>query len=68
MVVPTVYVSIFFTSCTISLAKDNPVTPPSDITWHIVWTGGQSNSVGTNSQTSGFPTWPTNPLVQMYCW
>jgi hypothetical protein len=22
-------------------------------TWHVVWTGGQSNSVGTNSQKSG---------------
>ena len=32
--------------------------------WHVVWTGGQSNSVGTNSQTTGYPTWPTT--TRMY--
>ena len=37
-------------------------------TWHVVWVGGQSNSVGTNTQTSGYPTWPTTPLIQMFCW
>jgi hypothetical protein len=37
-------------------------------TWHIVWTGGQSNSVGTNSQTTGYPVWPTTPRIQSYCW
>ena len=37
--------------------------------WHVVWVGGQSNSVGTNSQLSGnYPTWPTTPLIQNYCW
>lgn len=35
--------------------------------WHIVWTGGQSNSVGTNSQTAGYPTWPTSPRIQNFC-
>ena len=34
--------------------------------WHVVWTGGQSNSVGTNSQTSGYPTWPTSARIQNY--
>ena len=34
--------------------------------WHVVWTGGQSNSVGTNSQRSGYPTWPTSPRIQNY--
>jgi hypothetical protein len=37
-------------------------------TWHVVWTGGQSNSVGTNSQTTGYPLWPTTPRIQSYCW
>lgn len=37
-------------------------------TWHMVWTGGQSNSVGTNSQKIGYPLWPSTPQVQMYCW
>ena len=36
--------------------------------WHIVWTGGQSNSVGTNSQTHGFPVWPTTDRIQNFCW
>jgi len=34
--------------------------------WHVIWTGGQSNSVGTNSQTSGYPTWPTSQKIQMF--
>ena len=37
-------------------------------TCHVVWTGGQSNSVGTNTQSSGYPTWATTPLVQDFCW
>jgi len=37
-------------------------------TWHVVWTGGQSNSVGTNSQTSGYPTWASTDRIQMFCW
>ena len=41
---------------------------PNVTTFHIVWVGGQSNSVGTNSQTGGYPTWPTTPLIQMFCW
>ena len=36
--------------------------------WHVLWVGGQSNSVGTNTQTSGYPTWATTPLVQVFCW
>jgi hypothetical protein len=44
-------------------AADGNVT-----TWHVVWTGGQSNSVGTNSQKSGYPTWPTTDRIQMFCW
>lgn len=36
-------------------------------TWNIVWVGGQSNSVGTNSQTSGYPTWPTTESIRMFC-
>ena len=35
--------------------------------WHLVWTGGQSNSVGTNSQKSGYPTWPTTSRIQNFC-
>lgn len=35
--------------------------------WNVVWVGGQSNSVATNSQTSGYPTWPEDPRIQMYC-
>ena len=37
-------------------------------TWHIVWVGGQSNSIGTNSQTSGYPQWPLQSRIQMFCW
>ena len=37
-------------------------------TWHVVWTGGQSNSVGTISQTSGYPVWPTTTRIQSFCW
>ena len=38
-------------------------------TWHVVWTGGQSNSVGTNSQHPGsYPAWPTTDRIQMFCW
>ena len=36
--------------------------------WHVVWTGGQSNSVGTNSQSTGYPVWPTNTRIQSFCW
>ena len=37
--------------------------------WHVIWVGGQSNSVGTNSDAPGsYPTWPANDLIQMYCW
>lgn len=51
-------------------AAPSPTAPfdASNTTWHLVWTGGQSNSIGTNSQTTGYPTWPTTPLIQMYCW
>ncbi len=34
--------------------------------WHVVWVGGQSNSVGTNTQRAGYPTWPLTPAIQMY--
>lgn len=40
----------------------------SNTSWLVVWTGGQSNSIGTNSQTSGYPTWATTPLIQNFCW
>ena len=30
-------------------------------------TGGQSNSVGTNSQQSGYPVWPTTQRIQTFC-
>lgn len=40
----------------------------SNVTWHVVWIGGQSNSVGTNSQTTGYPVWPTTDYIQMFCW
>ena len=37
-------------------------------TWRVVWVGGQSNSVGTNTQAAGtYPTWPLNERVQMFC-
>lgn len=40
----------------------------SDTTWHVVWTGGQSNSVGTNTQQPGtYPVWPSTNRIQMYC-
>ena len=36
--------------------------------WHVIWTGGQSNSIGSNSQTTGnYPTWATTPRLQSYC-
>ena len=40
----------------------------SALQWHVVWVGGQSNSVGTNSQTTGYPTWPTTTRIQSFCW
>ena len=45
-----------------------PPPTPKITTWHVVWTGGQSNAVGTNSQTSGYPAWPTTSRIQMFCW
>jgi hypothetical protein len=45
-----------------------PVAAAPVTTWHVVWTGGQSNSVGTNSQKSGYPEWPTTDRIQMFCW
>jgi hypothetical protein len=47
-----------------------PVTAQSNITlWNLIWVGGQSNSVGTNSQKPGqYPTWPTTPRIQSFCW
>ena len=39
-----------------------------NINWHVVWTGGQSNSVGTNTQKAGtYPVWPTTDRIQMFC-
>jgi hypothetical protein len=53
----------------LSTASAAPAASSSNITtWHVVWTGGQSNSVGTNTQTSGYPTWPSSPQLQMFCW
>ena len=53
----------------ISIADNNNNNNNNNIdVWHVVWTGGQSNSVGTNSQKNGYPTWPTSPRIQMYCW
>lgn len=40
---------------------------PKVTNWHVVWTGGQSNSVGTNSQKEGYPTWPTTARIQNFC-
>ena len=45
-----------------------PPPPPANVVWHVVWVGGQSNAVGSNSQTSGYPTWPTSDLIQMFGW
>ena len=35
-------------------------------TWRVVWVGGQSNSVGTNSDTKEHPSWPLNPRIQAF--
>eukprot|EP00040_Diaphanoeca_grandis_P017030 m.88369 g.88369 ORF g.88369 m.88369 type:complete len:330 (-) comp26188_c0_seq1:90-1079(-) len=51
-----------------STAISNLVGPSNSTVWHVVWTGGQSNSVGTNSQTDGYPTWPTTDYIQNFCW
>jgi len=60
-----------FTSIVVALWKPYipPVKPGYPTTWHVVWTGGQSNAVGTNSQKSGsgYPTWPTTNRIQMFC-
>ena len=45
-----------------------PPSGPANVVWNVVWVGGQSNSVGSNSQTSGYPTWPTSDLIQMFDW
>ena len=39
-----------------------------NMTWHVVWVGGQSNAVGTNSDTTAHPVWPTTDSIQMFCW
>jgi len=45
-----------------------PAFSPHNITtWHIVWTGGQSNALGTNSQYEGFPRWNTTRRIQQFC-
>lgn len=50
-------------------APDAPPFSASNTSWVVVWTGGQSNSIGTNSQPPGeYPTWPTTPLIQSFCW
>jgi hypothetical protein len=54
-------------TCTGGPCTPPPPPKPNMKTWHIVWTGGQSNSVGTNSQKSGYPTWPTTDRIQMFC-
>jgi len=65
--------SSIFTSVTAALfcagiVASTPVASPNITNWHVVWVGGQSNSVGTNSQTTGYPVWPQTPAIQMYCW
>jgi lysophospholipase L1-like esterase len=45
-----------------------PATIPSGVTWHVVVTAGQSNAVGTNSDTTGYQVWDTTQMIQMYCW
>ena len=52
----------------LAAADAQPASGNATTTWHVVWTGGQSNSVGTNSQKSGYPTWPTSPRIQNFCW
>lgn len=45
-----------------------PFAPQNITTWHVVWTGGQSNSVGTNTQ--GYHpsiNYPTTRRIQMFC-
>lgn len=42
--------------------------PPNVSTWHVLWVGGQSNSVATNTATTGFPDYPADPRIQMFCW
>ena len=45
-----------------------PFSPQNITTWHVVWTGGQSNAVGTNSQ--GYHpsiNYPTTRRIQMFC-
>jgi hypothetical protein len=37
-------------------------------TWRVVWVGGQSNSVGTNSDTATHPNWPLNSRIQQFVW
>jgi hypothetical protein len=57
------YLSALLFAAAAHAAVSNNIT-----TWHVVWVGGQSNSVATNSQLPGtYPTWPLNPRIQMYC-
>jgi hypothetical protein len=42
-------------------------SPLNITTWHVVWTGGQSNALGTNSQSKGYPRWNTTRRIQMFC-
>jgi hypothetical protein len=49
-----------------ALAK--PGSDSNVTTWRVVWVGGQSNSVGTNSDTTTHPTWPLNSRIQQFVW
>jgi hypothetical protein len=51
-----------------NIASSSSAAASNISTWHVVWVGGQSNSVGTNSQTTGYPVWPLTPNIQMFCW
>jgi hypothetical protein len=47
-----------------------PFSPQNITTWHVVWTGGQSNAVGTNTQgyqPGGAVNYPTTRRIQMFC-
>ena len=44
------------TSWAAAASPPSPAAANATTSWHLVWTGGQSNSVGTNSQKNGYPS------------
>lgn len=54
-------------SSSIGHSSSSSTFPVPTTSWLVFLVIGQSNARGTNSQTSGYPTFPTTPRIQMFC-